>query len=172
MGDDYRDFVARFLTPEPGPMLDVAGREVGTHLGLAYYTVGQRRGLGGGPSTGSGPVGELERLYVIAKDPARNALIVGPREELRRREFEVEGVNWVSLAPPRVGEEVPCLVMVRYRGRLIRGVVTVVEGDRCVVRIDEHDQAIAPGQGAAFYGRPSRSHDDGWLLGGGFIAAG
>ncbi len=70
VGDDYREFVARFLTPEPGPMLDVAGREVGTHQGLAYYTVGQRRGLGGG---------ELERLYVVAKDPERNALIVGAR---------------------------------------------------------------------------------------------
>jgi tRNA-specific 2-thiouridylase len=163
VGDDYREFVARFLTPEPGPMLDASGREVGTHRGLAYYTVGQRRGLGGG---------ELERLYVIAKDPARNALIVGLREDLRRHEFEVEGVNWVSLEPPRVGDEVPCLVMVRYRGRLVRGVVTVAEDGRCVVRIEEHNQALAPGQGAAFYGRPSRSHDDGWLLGGGFIAAG
>jgi tRNA-specific 2-thiouridylase len=153
---DYREFLARYLDAAPGPILDGDGREVGVHRGLAYYTVGQRRGLESGK--------EGRRTYVIAKEPGRNALIVGARAELCRREFEVEGVNWVSMEPPRVGEEVRCLVMVRYRGRLVAGAVKVEEGGRCVVRVVEHDQAVAPGQGAAFY------DEEGWLLGGGVIA--
>lgn len=153
---DYRDFLTERIKAEPGPILDPEGNEVGHHRGLPFYTVGQRRGLriGGGP-----------KLYVLARDTARNALIVGTAEHLCRREFEVEDVNWVSIPPPKPGTTLACRVMVRYRGRLIAGEVTAVAGRRCRVRTEPHTQAVAPGQYAAFYDR------DGWLLGGGQIAA-
>lgn len=152
---DYRDFLAERIKFEPGPILDTEGRELGWHRGLPFYTVGQRRGLrlGGGP-----------KLYVFAHDTARNALIVGTAEQLCRREFEAEDVNWVSISPPRPGTTLACRVMVRYRGRLIAGEVTAMAGRRCRVRTEPHAQAVAPGQYAAFY------DTDDWLLGGGQIA--
>jgi tRNA-specific 2-thiouridylase len=155
VGEDYGAFLARFLDPQPGPIVDVSGQQLGTHRGLIYYTVGQRRGL---------RIGGGRRLYVLAKDPTRNALVVGPREMLCRQKFEVEQVNWVSLPPPAPGEEIRCQIMVRYRGELLPGSVTVLSPQRCQVRVGPHQQAIAPGQGAAFY------DDEGWLLGGGYIA--
>jgi tRNA-specific 2-thiouridylase len=153
---EYGKLLEQWVCAEPGPIFDRAGRRLGTHRGLIYYTVGQRRGLG---------LGGGQRLYVIAKDPTRQALIVGRREELCREEFEVENVNWVSMEPPRIGEPMRCQVMVRYRGALLDGTVTRVRKTRCRVQVGRHDQAIAPGQGAAFY------DDEGWLLGGGYIAA-
>lgn len=153
---DYREFLAEHIRVEPGAILDTEGRVLGQHRGLPFYTVGQRRGLriGGGP-----------KLYVLAHDTKRNALIVGTAEQLCRREFEVEDVNWVSIPPPQAGATLACRVMVRYRGRLIAGEVTASASGRCQVRTEPHTQAIAPGQAAAFYDK------DGWLLGGGRIAA-
>ncbi len=154
--EPYGDFVARFVEPQPGPILDLDGRQIGRHRGLIYYTVGQRRGLN---------VSGGRRLYVVAKDPARNALILGPREALARRRFFVRQVNWVSIDPPQPGQVLNCWVMVRYRGRLIEAAVTPLQEGLVQVDVQPHDQAIAPGQGAAFYDA------DGWLLGGGFISA-
>ena len=155
--DDLAGFMAQRLPLEPGPILDRAGRNLGTLRGLPLYTVGQRRGLN---------VGGAPRLYVLARDRARNALVVGEREALALRWFAVRAANWVSIAPPEPGKALDCLVMMRYRGAAIRAVVTVREGGRCEVELAPHDQAVAPGQGAAFY------DDEGWLLGGGEIEAG
>lgn len=152
---DYGQYLAEVLPTHPGPILDSSGHRLGVHRGLIFYTVGQRRGLGlrGG-----------RRLHVLAKDPEGNALVVGEREELCRLAFDVEAVNWVSIEPPRIGQTLDCLVMVRYRGGLIPGEVSLDEGGRCHVRVSPHDQAVAPGQGAVFY------DGAGWLLGGGSIA--
>jgi tRNA-specific 2-thiouridylase len=151
-----RDYLARVLPMEPGPIVDLSGKRVGTHRGLALYTVGQRRGLGVG--------GSKARLHVVRKVPATNTLVVGPREALCCREFAVTDTNWVSMDPPPPGARLDCQVMVRYRGRLIAGAVVVQGAGRCRVEVEPHDQAIAPGQGAAFY------DEDGWLLGGGIIS--
>lgn len=149
------EFLSARLQAPPGPILDPAGARLGTHRGLPFYTVGQRRGLG---------VGGEARLFVLAKDPARNALLVGPREGLCRREFPVRQVNWVSLPPPAPGSVIPCQVMLRYRGALVAGSVAVSGERDCAVELAPHDQAVAPGQGAAFY------DEGGWLLGGGVIS--
>ncbi len=72
---------------EPGPILDEAGEELGRHKGLAHYTVGQRRGLG--LATGA-------PLYVLALDPERRAVIVGPKERLRTETIHLAEVNWLG----------------------------------------------------------------------------
>jgi tRNA-specific 2-thiouridylase len=151
-----QDYLARFLQLEAGPIVDLSGRRLGTHRGLPLYTVGQRKGLGVG--------GADSRLHVVRKLPGENALVVGPRNALCRREFEVNAANWVSIAAPVEGERLRCQVMVRYRGRMIAGEVTVLGAGRCRVQVSPHEQAVAPGQGAAFY------DDDGWLLGGGTLS--
>jgi len=179
-GGDVAGFLTRRLGASVGPIVDTEGHCLGRHKGLHLYTVGQRRGLG----IGGTPAG----LYVLAKDPATNALIVGTRDQLCVTEFRVTDMNWVSIPPPlpavgqpsrlpstpsqagrlrhREGaESLACLVELRYRGTPLEATVTpLAEGD-CTVRVSRHDQAVAPGQAAAFY------DTEGWLLGGGTIAA-
>lgn len=153
-----RDYLERHLPMEPGPIVDLSGKRLGTHRGLALYTVGQRRGLAIG--------GMKARLHVVSKLPETNTLLVGPKEFLCRVDFTTTHTNWVSVAPPRAGERLVCRVMVRYRGKLMAGAVTVLGPGQCRVEVEPHNQAIAPGQGAAFY------DEEGWLLGGGMISPG
>jgi tRNA-specific 2-thiouridylase len=69
----FREFLGRYLRQEPGPIVDERGREVGRHVGLSFYTLGQRQGLGiGGVKSGGGAHAPW---YVARKDPARNALV-------------------------------------------------------------------------------------------------
>ena len=192
-GGDVAGFLTRRLGASLGPIVDTEGHCLGRHKGLHLYTVGQRRGLGIGGTTAG--------LYVLAKDPSTNALIVGTREQLCVTEFRVTDVNWVSMPPPpptvgqpsplppepshagrprhgegalpqagrpRHGEGAPpvsCLVELRYRGTPLEAAVTPLPDGDCAVRVCPHEQAVAPGQAAALY------DTEGWLLGGGTIAA-
>ena len=149
---DYRDFLRERIELLPGPICTADGEEVGRHEGLANYTIGQRRGLriGGEP------------LYVIAKEVASNVLIVGPPEALARCECDLNEVNWVSLAPPRIGAEVPVVVELRYRAKPIPAIVRSTVPTSAHLALAAHDQAVAPGQSAVFYRGEL-------LLGGGII---
>ena len=150
---DYRDFLRDRIEFTPGPICIADGEEVGRHEGLANYTIGQRRGLGLGG----------EALYVIAKDVASNVLIVGPQSALARRHCDLEQVNWVSLAPPRIGAEVRVAVELRYRARPIPATVRPTGSTTAHLSLAAHEQAVAPGQSAVFYRGEL-------LLGGGIIA--
>jgi len=135
---------------EPGPIVDTSGQRLGTHRGLARYTVGQRRGLGiGGPG---GP------LFVLRVEPERNAVVVGPEEELWVEETEVERVHAVGLLPGSVFE---ASVMTRYRGAETPATVEM-EGERGRIHFHRPHRAPAPGQSAVFY-------DGERCLGGGVI---
>jgi tRNA-specific 2-thiouridylase len=147
-----------------GPILDLEGRVLGSHRGLARYTVGQRRGLG---------VAAAERRYVVALDPEENAVRVGPEEALYVEEAETGPANWLSRVPPRSGQRVS--VQVRYRhdpvpARLQALGESVREGlpfdPACGTRLafESPVRAVAPGQSAAFY-------DGERLLGGAPLAA-
>ena len=88
-GDDYRNFLARNAPQilQPGDIITREGRVVGRHNGLANYTIGQRKGLG---------VASPVPLYVLGKDAAQNAVIVGAEDELGTRELIAKDVNWLS----------------------------------------------------------------------------
>src|ERR671922_516475 len=92
--DDYRGFLRR-RDPEmfrPGAIVDADGRRLGTHPGVAGYTVGQRRGLG---------VGQGEAVYVTDIDAAANVLVVGPVARLERDRLRATNVNFIACDPPR-----------------------------------------------------------------------
>ncbi|MGE0808901.1 MAG: tRNA 2-thiouridine(34) synthase MnmA [Burkholderiaceae bacterium] len=95
----FREFLNRYLPTRPGPMVDERGRRVGEHLGLAFYTLGQRKGIGlGGAREGSG-----EPWFVARKDPATNTLTVVQGHQhpwLLASELQAEDAHWIAGAPP------------------------------------------------------------------------
>jgi len=96
----FREFLARYLPRTPGPIVTPEGREVGRHMGLAYYTLGQRQGLGVGGARGA----KEAPWFVAAKDAARNALVVVQgHDDPRLHSIRVDAIDphWIAGAPPR-----------------------------------------------------------------------
>jgi tRNA-specific 2-thiouridylase len=141
-GEDYRAFIHRNapLIARPGPIQSREGRILGEHKGLAYYTIGQRKGLG---------VPSQVPLYVLAKDAALNTLIVGVAAELGTRSLTAQAVNWIAGEAPR--ESLRLQVKTRYTTRESWALVTPWEGDRVDVLFDEPQRDITAGQAAVFY---------------------
>jgi tRNA-specific 2-thiouridylase len=151
--NDYRDFLEEHLgsdLPQPGPVLDMKGRQLGEHGGIHRYTIGQRRGIGI-PSTAP--------YYVVALEPHTNTVRVGRESDVRNKELIVTGVNWIAISPPT--SELKALVQVRSRHRVAPALLMpATEG--VLVRFVDKQKAITPGQSAVFY-----SDDE--VLGGGII---
>ncbi|SRR5579875_2785781 len=158
--NDYRGFVRRYASvtgrtaPQPGPILDTSGQRVGEHQGLAYYTVGQRKGLG---------VTAREPLHVLTLDPTQNALIVGPAGALERTLFTVHQTTWTSGEAPTQPFEAQ--VKARYKAPLAPATVTPLADGRAEITLAQPLRAITPGQAAVFYG----GADSDEVLGGGLI---
>ena len=142
--------------PKPGPIYDLQGNVLGRHRGLAYYTVGQRKGLG---------ITSREPLHVIKMDPTNNALIVGQASALDRLEFVVGNMHYLSGEIPTIPFEAQ--VRVRYKALEQPALVTPLEGKRVHVRLLHPQRAITPGQAAVFYG----GEDGDEVLCGGIIAS-
>src|SRR5262245_48480853 len=139
---DYRDFL-RARAPEAfrtGPVLDEAGREIGEHGGLGGYTVGQRRGLGRLGRTAT---------YVVRLDPARNAVVVGPREALRATRLVAEQVNLIAL--PRLEGPMEVEVRVRHRAPRVPARVSLDAAGRLEIELHVAQYALTPGQSVVLY---------------------
>jgi len=143
----FRDFLARFLREEPGPIETPDGVRLGSHRGLAFYTLGQREGLALGGRRGS-----LDApWYVAAKDSARNALIVVQGHDhplLLSRELTTAPVHWLTDAPQ---DGMRCTVKVRYRQADQSAELESLGDGRVHVRFDAPQRAVTPGQYAVFY---------------------
>lgn len=152
-GDDYRDFLIRNVpaVKEPGPILNPEGQKLGEHPGLAFFTIGQRKGLGISPP---------EPHYVLDKDPTRNALIVGTQEHLGKDTLIAKDVKWISGSPPP--SPVQAEVKIRYTAPAREGMVVPLDGRKVKVHFPEPLRDITPGQAAVFY-------QDELCLGGGII---
>jgi tRNA-specific 2-thiouridylase len=151
---DYRELLAerRGYLGDPGPIVNAAGEQVGTHTGYAHYTVGQRHGLG---------VALGEPVFVREVRPASNTVVVGRREEIAARQFAVEGRRFIAGEPP--AERFTASVRIRHRGAEVACEATLVGQDRLLVETGEPVWAPAPGQAAVLY-------DGEECLGGGRIA--
>ena len=137
--------------PQPGPIRNSSGLEIGHHTGLHRYTVGQRKGLGLSTSI---------PLYVLELDSARNSLTVGPRGELERTELTASKVNWIAGPPPDSSR--PITARIRHRHPEASATLALLPGNRVSVAFDEPQLAVAPGQAVVFY-------DADTVLGGGWI---
>ncbi len=151
---DYR----KFLTVEaprahrPGPFVDTENRTIGEHRGIAFYTPGQRKGLG---------LARGERLYVQDVRPETNTVVLGRAEDLLRRTCTVHEVNWlVGAWPPQTPHHVD--VKYRYASPAVSGRVRRQTSGTLLVEFREAQKALGPGQSLVLY------HGD-RVLGGGFI---
>jgi tRNA-uridine 2-sulfurtransferase len=154
--NDYRRFIRERAgdTISPGPILRRDGTVIGTHQGLPYYTIGQRKGIG---------VAAPEALYVLGTQPANNALVVGTAAELGGDQLVVRKVNWVSGGPPAVQDQpLRAEVKIRYKAAPVIGHITPLPDLGAQVRFEERVRDITPGQAAVFYDGPI-------CLGGGII---
>ncbi len=127
--------------PKPGPIYDQQGHVLGRHRGLAYYTIGQRKGLG---------LTSREPLHVLKIDAAQNALIVGSAVALEQREFVVGNMHYLSGEVP--DQPFEALVRVRYKATEQPALVTPLADKRVHVVLERPQRAITPGQAAVFYG--------------------
>jgi len=144
----FREFLNRYLPREPGLMRTPGGHIVGEHIGLAFYTIGQRKGIGLGGVKGA----PEEPWYVAAKDMERNELIVVQGREhplLLRRSLQARDLAWISGEPPR--GDVVYGAKTRYRQADARCHVACVESGELVVDFEQPQWAVTPGQSVVLY---------------------
>lgn len=164
---DIKEFLKKYIPARPGPVLTTSGKKIGEHDGLAFYTIGQREGLG---------VGGGIPYYVAQKDFAQNTLLVaeGPYDErLFSPEVKMSEVNWISGQGPKM--PLRCEARIRYRQPLQKCTIIstnsesntnkrINESSRIrkfvnsekiryslMISFDEPQRAVTPGQSIVFY---------------------
>ena len=153
---NFRQFLQNYLPNQPGDVVDMDGNKVGEHVGLMYYTLGQRRGLGLGGTKES-----HDRWFVAEKDMENNRLVVSHGDEsvLMSNALLASSVNWIPQAP---ATNFKCFAKFRYRQSEQPVTVTVLEDGKVRVDFDTKQRAVTPGQFVVFY-------DEEKCLGGGVI---
>ena len=143
---DYASFLGERLGPDhaslrPGSMVTTTGEVVGEHGGFARYTVGQRKGLGGG---------RARALYVLGTRPDTAEVVVGSHEELFRDDVVLGDLNWLGRGP-QPGETVR--VQLRHRAADVEAVVTDLDdaAGTITLRLTAAQRAVTPGQSGALY---------------------
>jgi tRNA-specific 2-thiouridylase len=124
---------------------------IGEHQGLAFYTIGQRKGLG---------IAAPEALYVLQMDSATNSLIVGPVDQLGQKELTAKQVTYISGCPP--AESLKITAKIRYKAREIEATLIPLPEGRAQLIFDTPLRDITPGQSVVFFVREQ-------ILGGGII---
>jgi tRNA-specific 2-thiouridylase len=152
----YRDFLEKKLPDlhpalQPGPVVTTSGRVVGEHTGYAGFTVGQRKGLGGGSA---------EPRFVVEIRPECREVVVGSYEELLSNHMTVEGLNWIGPNIPHEGDRVG--VQIRHRAPDVPARVTRID-TVLEIEFEIPQRAVTPGQSAAVF-------DGEQILGGGRIS--
>jgi len=172
-GNDYKAFLSSHLGEDEfhrGEIYDIDGNLVGEHDGIELFTIGQRKGL---------PGGSPRPRYVVDLDPLTNRVIVGDAGDLVCEEFEIDRVNWHTVAggvdpgsgiaakeagvnAPGYNGEFEATVKIRYNHPGTIATITPLENDRAHVRLHDPQRAVTPGQAAVIYGGDA-------VLGGGWI---
>ena len=162
---NYRAFLSQRFPNVPGDIVDTQGKILGQHQGIAFYTIGQRHGLG---------LASGEPLYVIRIEPDNNRVVLGEGKELHSQEVTVERLSWVAGKPPLPrwveggeGEGFPSehtTIIARIRYKSEGGEATIVpKADSADVWFAQPQRAVTPGQAIVFY-------QGNEILGGGIIS--
>ena len=149
----YTDFLKRYLDKkefEPGDIVTTKGKKIGTHEGLPLYTIGQRKGVGGGNEN---------PMFVVGLDKKTNSVIVGEENELYQKNIIVEKLNFIDGVWPE--KELTLESRIRYRFRPMAGTLKV-NSTKAIFNFENPVRAITRGQSAVFY-------EGDRLVGGGII---
>jgi len=163
----FRDFLNRYISKEPGPIKDPSGRTIGKHVGLSFYTLGQRQGLGIGGIKENGAQrggGEHTPWFVARKDMAQNILWVVQGHDhpwLLSPQLEAADVSWCSGHAPTAGLYA---AKTRYRQADAPCTFGASNATEFGLAFEENQWAVTPGQSAVVY-------DGDVCLGGGVISA-
>jgi tRNA-specific 2-thiouridylase len=147
----HQDFLQGRIVSVPGDIVDPQGKVLGRHRGIAFYTVGQRTGLG---------IATGQRLFVLKLDPVSNAVVVGPEENLLASGLKANNLSFVCVKPQRPLE---VSAKIRFRTPEVSARLKVFT-EEAEVLFDQPQRAVAPGQAVVFY----RGDE---VLGGGIIEA-
>lgn len=140
--NDYRVFLKEHApeTLRPGDLVLADGTVVGKHDGVAFFTVGQRRGLG---------VAAGERLYVVRIDPGKNRVVLGKPEELTTNKMHLSNTNFIPF--DALASVLTVDVKIRYRSRFLSATIEPSGNDRILVRFRTPAAGVSPGQAGVFY---------------------
>lgn len=158
---NFKEFLERYLPANPGDIISLDQKKVGTHSGLMYYTIGQRKGLGigGGHSNLSSP------WYVVGKDMIKNNLIVCQGKEnpaLYSEKIIATNLHWISNLQPDTTKELTAKIRYRQKDQFCN--IEILNNNSSIVTFQKPVFAAAPGQSIVFY-------NDDTCLGGGIIEA-
>ena len=141
---DFKPFVSQYLGYSKGEFQNLSGAAVGTHDGSAYYTIGQRKGMGLG--------GEGDAWFVVGKDLPRNIVYVergADHPALFAPSLTGSKITWVAEAPPSFPYR--CAAKIRYRQEDQPCTLHLLENGDLTVLFDTPQRAITPGQSVVFY---------------------
>ncbi|MFC5519711.1 tRNA 2-thiouridine(34) synthase MnmA [Polaromonas jejuensis] len=159
----FRDFLNRYIAKAPGPIKNDKGRVLGEHVGLSFYTLGQRQGLGIGgvkargaelkaaQARGQRGVGEHEPWFVARKDLETNTLWVVQGHEhpwLQSTRLDAQDCSWVAGAAPATGA---MAAKTRYRQHDAACELRSATAAGCELVFSEAQWAVTPGQSAVLY---------------------
>jgi len=140
--NDYRSFMERSCSDatRPGDIVSIDGEILGRHNGIAYYTVGQRKGLG---------ITSPEPLYVVSIDAKNNKIVVGSAKNTQCNGLLAENINFISGSAPEAPLAVD--VKVRYKASPVSATIYPPENNTVRVIFEHKQKAVTPGQSAVFY---------------------
>ena len=155
--DDYRRFLREWedkhgARQQPGEIVHEDGRVLGKHEGTAFYTIGQRKGLG---------IAHPTPLYVKEIDTEQHRVVVSDNDSLFTTELTAKDINWVGMEPS--AEPFGAEVKIRYLHHPARAKIECLTDGSVHIMFEDKQRAITPGQSVVFY-------DGDILLGGGVIA--
>jgi tRNA-specific 2-thiouridylase len=153
---NYGAFLSQRFSTQPGDVVDTPGRKLGQHGGIAFYTIGQRHGLG---LSNTQVLSAGKPLYVIRMEPESNRIVLGQEKELYSQKLAARKLNWVSGKTPH--EPITAKAKIRYKSKEAEASL-FFSNDSVDVYFTQPQKAVTPGQAIVFY-----NVDE--VLGGGII---
>jgi len=147
---NYGTFLSQRFSTLPGDIVDTQGKKLGQHRGIAFYTIGQRHGLG---------LASGKPLYIIKIEPESNRIVLGHEKELYSQRLTAQKLNWISGKAPR--KPITAKARIRYKSKEAEAVLFFRNGS-VDVHFTQPQKAVTPGQAIVFYNADE-------VLGGGTI---
>jgi tRNA-specific 2-thiouridylase len=147
---NYGAFLSQRFATVPGDIVDNQGKKLGQHQGIAFYTIGQRHGLG---------LASGQPLYVIRLEPESNRIVLGHEKELYSQKLTAQKLNWISGKMPQ--ELITAQAKIRYKSKEAEAIL-FPRGNSMDVHFTQPQKAVTPGQAIVFYNLDE-------VLGGGII---